>query len=164
MTGPAAISPVVNILTVTRGRGGTALVTDLYEGADRLAAVLGRPVRVSGVQVPGGPLDPLVLSTVCDLIARSHPVVVVETLGLPGPAALVAERALRASASVVTSSEALVALCAPRLHDLAAAHGVAFLIARGGAALPPLVLLAARPTGAAWAMSHRPQPARRCWG
>jgi homoserine dehydrogenase len=164
VTGRSVTSPVVTILTVTRGRRGAALVQDLHDRAEYMTAVAGRPVRFSGIHAPGGPLDPMVVRVVGDLIARSHPIVVVEALGQPGPAAAVAERALRASASVVTASEALVAQCGPRLHDLAAAHGVAFLIACGGCPLPPLVVLAARPAGVAWAVSHRPQPARRCWG
>ncbi|MEZ0110685.1 homoserine dehydrogenase [Catenulispora sp. EB89] len=164
MTAGSVTSPVVTILTVTRGRRGAALVQELHARAEYMAAVTGRPVRFAGVHAPGGPLDPMVVRAVVDLIARSRPIVVVEALGQPGPAAAVAERALRASASVVTASEVLVAQCGPRLHDLAAAHGAAFLIACGGCPLPPLVVLAARPAGVAWAASHRPQPAGRCWG
>ncbi|MFL6115493.1 MAG: hypothetical protein ACJ786_29735 [Catenulispora sp.] len=155
-TDPPATAPIVRILTVTRGPAAAELVRDLYRQQDQIRAVAGLPVEFSGVHAFGGPVDRMVLTAAWDLIARARPWIVVEALGLPGPAAAVAVRALTASATVISASPELAVRYAPLLHDLAAGHGAAFLFAGAGRPLTPLAVLALRPLGAARAVLGDP--------
>ncbi|MBP5936013.1 SAM-dependent methyltransferase [Streptomyces acidiscabies] len=109
---------------MAHGRLGARLMRRLEAARPELSVLVGRPVEFSGMQSVLPQLDPAVLFSALRMIDFSRPDVVVEAVQVPEPATRIVERAIRAGASVVTVSPALVGTEGPRLRGLAAAHGV----------------------------------------
>jgi homoserine dehydrogenase len=109
---------------------GSSVVRMLVEGADDLAARVGRPLRLTGIAVrrPGRdrsdlPVDPALFTTDAEAVVADADIVI-EVIGGIEPARSLIETAMKNGASVVSANKALLAEAGPALYAAAAEYGV----------------------------------------
>lgn len=142
------MSDEVTVALLGGGTVGSQVARLLLEGADDLAARVGRPLRLTGVAVrdPGRPrpgVPPELLTDDAAALAASGADVVVELIGGVHPADEYVRAAIAAGSSVVSANKALMAEQGGDLHELAESAGVDLFYEAAVAGAIPLL----RPLG-----------------
>lgn len=124
----SAVGTPVRLALLGGGTVGAAVAGRLRERAERYAALLGRPVELTGVLVrdvsrPREGVDPELLTTDAEALVDGADIVV-ELMGGIEPARSLIERALRRGAQVVTANKQLIAQQGEQLQSVADEHGV----------------------------------------
>lgn len=119
----------VSVALLGAGTVGTEVARLLAETADDLAARVGAPLRISAVAVrdasrPRPGIDPALITSDAEAVARSGADVVVELMGGIEPTRELVLAAMESGSSVVTANKALLAADGARLHAAAEKHGV----------------------------------------